>query len=287
MQAAQIHPYVYYATEFPFSKGQTSSPRICYSSSLYLISHGAGVLHTCGRTYATVPGSIVFIPAGQPHEWIADTTNPMVHVCCYFDWFFVDRSSIFKTPSTICYNFDQLQPALVGPAFPYPIPEYLKIESIRIWNDLLEKCYTPNEFASERTFIRGLKKQSHFQMFIEHFLVHALQNDQLPDPRIAKLIEIIEQDLVRGILRPLESYYSTLRISRGYFFDLFKKSTGIAPLQYIQHFRISRAKDDLRSSNLSISIISEKHHFASVHYFSRLFHQVTGQTPSAFRKSQS
>ena len=46
MDFADLHPYVYYATRYPFSKGQASNNRISYASSIYLISEGKGVVHT-------------------------------------------------------------------------------------------------------------------------------------------------------------------------------------------------------------------------------------------------
>ena len=51
----------------------------------------------------------------------------------------------------------------------------------------------------------------------------------------------------------------------------------------MNQFLVSRAKDDLRSSNLSILQIAEKYHISSVHYFSRLFRQYTGKSPQSFR----
>lgn len=281
---SQFHPYVYYATQYPFSKSQTSLPRICYASSLYLISDGKGTLHTNGHSYAALPGSLFYIPAGQPHEWIADDHSPMVHVCCYFDWNYIDRQSAFKFPSAICYDPLQLKSELIGPSFPYPIPEYFKVESIRVWVDWFKSFYTSNEFTSDRTFMRSLQIQRNFQSFIEFFLNFAL-HDTVPDPRIYKTLVKMEHDILHGSLHPLEVYYHDLRISRGHFFEMFKKATGFSPNQYILHFRLSRAKYDLRFSQLSITEISEKHHFSTVHYFSRIFRKLTGQTPSEFRDS--
>ncbi|MDF2651942.1 MAG: AraC family transcriptional regulator [Paenibacillus sp.] len=281
---ADFHPYVYYATRYPFSRGQENNNRHCYASSLYLISEGKGVLHTCGRTYDTAPGSLVFIPAGQPHDWIADSNDPMVHVCCYFDWVYTDRRDTFAQPGKICYDADQLQTSLIGPAFPYSIPEHMKVEKLRVWIDLFEKFYTNNQYTDERTYIRSLKVQSRFQLFIEFFLTFALKEEHLLDPRMYKLLERLDQDLLRGSPQPLETYYKDLRVSRGYFFELFKQATGLPPLQYINQFRINRAKDDLRFTDLSITEIAEKHRFTSVHYFSKLFSQLIGVSPRKFRE---
>lgn len=284
MDFSVFHPHVNYATRYPFSRGQTSRNRHCYSSSLYLITEGKGIIHTCGRTYHTIPGSLIYIPAGQQHDWIADSQNPMVHVCCYFDWVFVDRRAFFDHPSEICYDVAQLIPALIDPAFPYVIPEHLNVEKLRVWIDYFEKFYTENRFVNEHTYIRNLKRQSHFLQFIEFFLNFVLKDDHVLDHRIRKLLEQLDQDLIHGNLQPLETYYNGLHISRGYFFELFKKATGLPPIQYINQFRINRAREDLRNSNISITEIAEKHGFSSVHYFSKLFRQLNGKSPREFRK---
>ncbi|WP_235560997.1 AraC family transcriptional regulator [Bacillus sp. FJAT-28004] len=286
MKITSLHPYVYYATRYPFSKGQTSSQRICYGSSLYLISEGQGVIHTCGRTHIARPGSLVYIPPGQIHEWIADDYEPMVHICCYFDWHFVDRQARFESPSTILYDFPQVQTDMIGPAFLYSIPEHSTVERIRIWTELFEGFYTDNVYLTERTLLRNLKVQCRFQAFIEHFLSFALNEAQFPDPRMDKLLECLDQDLMRGRPEPLEHYYEELRISRGYFFELFKHATGMSPIQYMNHFRINRAKYDLCNSQLTVTEIAEKHDFSSIHYFSRLFRQITGTTPLKYRRGQ-
>jgi AraC-like DNA-binding protein len=283
MNFAAYHPYVHYATRYPFSKGQTSLNRHCYSSSIYLISEGSGSLRTCGRVYRTDPGSLVYIPAGQQHDWIADSIIPMVHICCYFDWSHIDRRAWFNHPSMICYDASQLNVSLVSAPFPYEIPEYLKVEKLRVWTDLFEKFYTENHYPNERTYIRNIKLQSYFLHFIEFFLSFVLRDDRFPDRRMYKVLERLDQDLLHGLVKPLESYYKEMRVSRGYFFELFKQATGLPPTQYINQFRINRAKEDLSHTSISITEIAEKHGFASVHYFSKLFRLLNGMSPRAYR----
>ncbi|RAP77131.1 AraC family transcriptional regulator [Paenibacillus montanisoli] len=283
MDFTVFRPYVNYATRYAFSKGQENCNRHGYSSAIYLISEGKGVLHTCGRTYETGQGSLLYIPAGQPHDWIADSQDPMVHICCYFDWVYRDRHANFSSPSHICYDADLLLCNQLDIAFPYPIPEHLKVEKLHIWIDHFEKFYVENNFVNERTYMSNIRTQSHFLQFIDFFLSFVLKDDHVPDPRIYKLLRQLDQDLLHGKLLPLETYYRELRISRGYFFELFKHATGLPPIQYINQFRINRAKDDLRNSTISVTEIAEKHRFSSVHYFSKLFRQLTGKSPREFR----
>lgn len=286
MHFSGFHPYVYYATRYPFAKGQSSFPRICYASSIYLISEGLGVLKTCGRTYEAEPGTLIYMPAGQHHEWLADLQQPMVHVCCYFDWHYVERKSLSDWAAPICYQPDQLQHELVGPAFPYSIPEAKTVESLRPWIDHFQSFYKSGEFTNEKTFMRSLTTQRNFQTFIDYFLNVMLKETHIPDSRIGRLLDRMEHNLLSGALYPPAYYYEDLNMSRGHFFELFKKTTGYSPIQYMNRFRIGRAIEDLLHTSLSITDISDKYHFSSVHYFSRLFNKQTGQSPRDFRESE-
>ncbi|MFF2089308.1 AraC family transcriptional regulator [Paenibacillus sp. NPDC058174] len=287
MNFTSLHPYVYLATRYPFYKGQSSSPRICYTSSIYLISEGYGTLVSRGESKRLGPGALVYMPAGQLHEWLADSQEPMVHICCYFDWHYMNREHQFDTACPVCYPPQPLVEKLIGPSFPYPIPEVTMVESLRVWEDLFQDFYKNANFTNEQTFMRSLTIQRNFQTFIDYFLNSQLKEQQIPDRRITHIVEILEHDLLHDIPKKIEVYYKSLRMSRAHFFELFRQSTGCSPVQYMQRFRIGRAKEDLLHTTLTVTEIAEKYHFSSVHYFSRLFHKVTGQSPARYRSQHT
>ncbi|REE66991.1 AraC-like protein [Paenibacillus taihuensis] len=289
MDFSKFHPYVYYATKYPFYRGQTSMNRYVYTSSIYFFTEGRGLIRLRGVDYDVYPGMMVYVEPGQPHDLIADENEPMTKVCCYFDWHYIDRTELYKdTAAPICYDRDLLRPELLGEKFPFPLPEIKNVStSLLNWTDLLARSFISNEHTNERTFLRSMTAQSHFAEFIHHFLTFSLQESHIPDPRISKLLERIEADLLSGAEIVIEDYADSLGVSRGYFFDLFKRTTGLSPIQYVNQFRISRAKEDLRSSNLSIMQIADKYHFSSVHYFSRMFRKYAGKSPQSFRGSES
>ena len=64
----------------------------------------------------------------------------------------------------------------------------------------------------------------------------------------------------------------------------FKETYGKTILNYINELKIKEAKALLRSKNESITEISEKLGFESVHYFSRYFKKHTGITPTEYAK---
>lgn len=64
----------------------------------------------------------------------------------------------------------------------------------------------------------------------------------------------------------------------------FKKETGMSPVQFLTSMRIERAKKLLRESPLSVSLISREVGFNDLSNFIKYFKQLTGFTPTAYRK---
>ena len=65
----------------------------------------------------------------------------------------------------------------------------------------------------------------------------------------------------------------------------FKEEYGITILVYIDQLKIKDAKKLLRAQKLSITQISEKLGFSSIHYFCRHFKKHTGMSPSEYAQS--
>lgn len=66
---------------------------------------------------------------------------------------------------------------------------------------------------------------------------------------------------------------------------LFRSAVNDTPIGYINFLKLEKAKNMLTTSNYSISEIAEASGFDDPYYFSRLFRQKIGMTPSSYRKS--
>lgn len=64
----------------------------------------------------------------------------------------------------------------------------------------------------------------------------------------------------------------------------FKEETGLSVSDYVKKAKISRAKILLRSTDLSVSELSEQLCFGSRNYFSRVFSELVGCTPIEYRE---
>ena len=83
---------------------------------------------------------------------------------------------------------------------------------------------------------------------------------------------------------PLEKVAQYVNFSPIYFHNLFKKSTGMTPYQYILNRRIRCAKEYLIMSDMIIEEIADSCGFESRSYFNYVFKKEMNITPNQYRK---
>ena len=66
---------------------------------------------------------------------------------------------------------------------------------------------------------------------------------------------------------------------------IFQSQAGCGALHYFIKLKIKEAKRLIKETDMSITEISEKLGFSSIHYFSRIFKNITGVSPSQYAKS--
>ena len=64
----------------------------------------------------------------------------------------------------------------------------------------------------------------------------------------------------------------------------FHARFGMAPLAFLQHHRVTRAKDLIRYSDYALKEVAEQVGFQSVHHFTRHFTATEGRSPAAWRR---
>jgi len=74
------------------------------------------------------------------------------------------------------------------------------------------------------------------------------------------------------------------RVSKFHLVRTFEATYGETPMRYLTRRRIERAQDLLRGANLTVTEICMLVGFASLGSFSSRFHQLVGESPSAYRE---
>jgi AraC-like DNA-binding protein len=101
---------------------------------------------------------------------------------------------------------------------------------------------------------------------------------RLVQQAMAHIHENYDETLTRG---GIASY---LNINEQYLTRCFIKELGIGPMVYLSRYRIQRAKRLLEIGELSITQVAMEVGMSSQSYFSRVFQEETGTTPSAYQR---
>ena len=93
---------------------------------------------------------------------------------------------------------------------------------------------------------------------------------------------IMKEEMANSL--PLEEIAHSLGISYSLFRREFKKKCGVSPGQYRLELKLTKAKELLLVTNMSIADISSSLHFECMGQFSTFFKKKTGLSPLEFRK---
>ncbi len=72
----------------------------------------------------------------------------------------------------------------------------------------------------------------------------------------------------------------------GRFARAFRETVGMPPYRWLRGFRVERAKELLLASKLALAQIAYDCGFADQSHFTRVFTQVVGTTPGAWRRAR-
>lgn len=77
----------------------------------------------------------------------------------------------------------------------------------------------------------------------------------------------------------------SVRLSESWFSNVFKKTTGMTPLQWQLQQRVSLAKHLLSETDLSVADVARRFGFSDQAHLTKVFRQVAGETPAAWRRA--
>jgi len=108
-------------------------------------------------------------------------------------------------------------------------------------------------------------------------------NNQNKEP-LDDVVNYINMEYQKEI--KLNDLAEMIYLSPVYFCSTFKEKYGVSPIQYLQNVRLENAKRLLCNTDESVTEISRKVGFQSIHYFSRFFKTHEGVTPNEYRRRQ-
>lgn len=121
-------------------------------------------------------------------------------------------------------------------------------------------------------------------------LLKKLEEEDWPMPQptsllVKQALVYIHQNYTLPISR--KNIAEAVGVSENYISQIFRQEAGLSPWDYLNRYRIHKAKELLMQSDDSVTHIALKVGFNDPAYFSRVFHKITGNSPLEFRQTGS
>ena len=152
---------------------------------------------------------------------------------------------------------------------------------------IIEGLCAIKELYRERPFGYEFQLKSRFCEIFAILLRHGryrveTQNNAKETEASKNLFAYVHQHYAENL--SLEHLAQISHYSKSYVIKLFKKNTGQTPVEYINRYRLDRAKALLKEPNHSVLDIALTCGFQNVGYFIRVFKDRFGVTPGVFRR---
>jgi len=218
------------------------------------VEQGMGTVEIDGQTFYPSEGDSYFLQVGTKHHYFSDRNNPWQKIFINVSGGLLD-SLIEGYGLKNIYFFKGLNLS----------KEMLQVAKLAKENteDCTEQiiCILNQIFFKMRAHI----KRTDSTLGVAEKMKDYLRNHAASRFKIEKLCQYISR-----------SESQTIKI--------FKEAYGITPYAYFLEKKIKLAKDMLLNTNLSVKQIADHLSFADEYYFSNVFKQKTGVSPSKYRK---
>lgn len=231
---------------------------------------GKGWYSVGGQRYEVTPNSYFVLPAGMPHEYGADSSDPWTIYWVHY------RGSMAEVMMPPTHG-----PVAVRPGESSRIADRLNLfEEIMAMlecgyshDSLIFACATLSYFLSTLRHIDSYRAAR-----MSQYTENEMDNAGITDAVIRYMSENLERNLR---LADLAEYVG---VTPTYLSHLFTLRTGNSPMTHLRQLRMSHACHLLDFSTLHINQICHKVGISDPYYFSRVFTATMGISPSDYRR---
>ena len=228
--------------------------------TIYLILDGKGRITVNGETLYPRSGNMVLLPKNSMVSLYSENETCYNKYWCEFLMHF-DGISLF----------DRL-------SFPYMIEPSDQGRALGLF-ERLDELHLKTDTASAFLIKAALLELT--AMFLENGERHynTVKRDPFAERVKGYIDKNLSEDLSVGALAREAGF------NEKYFIEVFKKSFGTTPAQYVKRVRMEAAKNELLYSDIKILYIPNKIGYSSLQKLSKDFKAYTGFSPSEFRKN--
>lgn len=272
-----MQPYVRYVRKLNINTGMFSTFLIPYDCRLFYILQSSGhIRFECGN-YAVSDGDLILWPSGMKYCMEPDGDGSDMRILAVnFDLTLDHADNSFPIPPA--------RPHLFSPDRLFAAPEIAELPMRRpivqhkmyFAELILQEMLT--EYERARRWMRPLLSARMNELLIRL----ARQENPNHESRIDAMLAYIRQHVAEPLTNEQlgrEFGFHPNSLNR-----LFVQYTGFSLHQYLLNDRLRRAVVLLESTDLPVAVVAERVGFEDSSYFTRLFREKIGCTPTAYRK---
>ena len=253
-----VYPPVKHPTGYHFN---WNNGRVLQEFQINYITEGAGILETEFGKFPIKTGSVFIIAPGIWHRY-----KPV--------------GKLGWKEHYIGFNGDVATQFLSHPLFSKNQP----VLNVGVREELIDTYYKIFDLVHE--------EHPGFQQIVSGLIIKLLgylisfeKQKEFTGKRIVAIIEDARFQIRQNVEKQLdmEDMARDYNIGYSYFRKMFKSYTGVSPHKYHLELKIMRARELLLSTDKSVKEISYDLGFQTIHYFSRLFKNKVGKSPTEFR----
>ena len=242
--------------------GHSYGPVMRNGYLIHYILKGSGIYKARGKIFRLKKDDAFLICPGELIYYRADEKTPWSYTWIGMQGVkaknYLDRTSL---PESLVFHYD--------------------------WDDRMKQCHEKMFEASKQPrnrdlIVDGIMYEYLF-LLAQKFPGKASAFPEKRNSYVEKALSFIESSYCDPI--SVQDIADHLTLNRSYLHRIFKSATGMSLQDYLLDYRIRQACILLRTTDLSIRVIAHSVSFADPLYFSRLFHQKKGVSPSEYRKN--
>ena len=232
----------------------------------FIVRAGEGSLCYEGKSYALSEGDVVFIDCDKKYSHSTGEFAP--DRLWSLDW---------------CHFYGEAMPGIYGKYLERGGKPVFHPKNTEEFEILLEKIH---QIAKSQDYLRDMKINTLLSELIEKIMGYSWNPEHIVlSKKRQELMQIrayIDENYTKQIT--LQDISDAFYIDKSYLCKIYKDQFGSSLNHDIMEKRITKAKQLLRFSQLTMEEIGQKVGYEDANYFSRTFKKVEGCSPSEYRK---
>ncbi|HBE02226.1 MAG: hypothetical protein A2096_12980 [Spirochaetes bacterium GWF1_41_5] len=245
-----------------------------------LLLSGRGTNFIGKREYAMSPGSLFFINHLEAHREIFAT--PVVDkLILGFLPQMTEPGLTIDSPSPLLDSFLVTEPFCLNADAAHKGYQVTGASQQRIIHSWFQFIHT---FHQKLNRGKAFFLKNHLLALLSVILEETIIKSPPParsSPALSSCINYLHTHF--SVIQNIDDIIPLSMISRGHFYKIFKKNTGMHPSLYLNNLRVQKARELLTGTTLPVKSIAKETGFVSENYFHRVFKSIAGISPAHYR----